>query len=257
MPATRTPSVSSVRRALSIIETLAHARNGMGVSVVSRKIHAPKSSTHTILLTLERSGFLQRDERTGHYLLGMKILTLGNALLGNTDVREQVRGYLLDLVEQTGLTGHLGVLDGDQLVYIDKVDSPGMVKMNTWVGRRIDSHATGLGKALLAHLSAHRFDELFRSKPLARRTRKTICSKDALRRDMQKIQARGYAIDDEECGAGVRCVGSAIFDREGKPIAAIGVSGTTGQVPRHKLESLGNLARDHARRISRNLGFDF
>jgi DNA-binding IclR family transcriptional regulator len=256
MAATKTPSVSSVKRALSIIETLAHARNGMGVAGVSRKIHAPKSSTHTILLTLERSGFLQRDERTGHYLLGMKILTLGNALLGNTDVREQVRGNLLDLVEQTGLTGHLGVLDGDQLVYIDKVDSPGFVKMNTWVGRRIEAHATGLGKALMAHLTSHRFDELFKAKSLCRRTRKTICSKDTLRREMQKIQARGYAVDDEECGMGVRCVASAIFDREGKAIASIGIAGTTAQVPRQKLEALGNLARDHARRISRNLGFD-
>src|SRR5260370_17682862 len=129
MPATRTPSVSSVRRALSIIETLAHARNGMGVSVVSRKIHAPKSSTHTILLTLERCGFLRRDEKTGHYLLGMKILTLGNALLGDTDVREKVRGYFLDIVEKTRRTGQLVVLGEDQLRSTLKMDSPALSTM--------------------------------------------------------------------------------------------------------------------------------
>jgi DNA-binding IclR family transcriptional regulator len=142
MVPTKTPSVSSVRRALTIIETLAHARNGMGVSVVSRKIHAPKSSTHTIFLTLERSGFLRRDDRTGHYSLGLKIFDLVSLCLGKTELREQTRPYLLNLVEQTGLTAHLAILDGDQVVYVDKVESPGLVKMNTWVGRRIDAHCT-------------------------------------------------------------------------------------------------------------------
>jgi IclR family transcriptional regulator, KDG regulon repressor len=256
MVPTKTPSVSSVRRALTIIETLAHARNGMGVSVVSRKIHAPKSSTHTILLTLERSGFLRRDDRTGHYSLGLKIFDLVSLCLGKTELREQTRPYLLNLVEQTGLTAHLAILDGDQVVYVDKVESPGLLKINTWVGRRIDAHCTALGKVLLAHLAAHRFDELFKSKVLARRTSRTIGSKDALKREMQRIRARGYAVDDEECGTGVRCLASAVFDHEGKAKASIGVSGTTAQVSRQKLESLGNLARDTARKISRNLGFE-
>jgi DNA-binding IclR family transcriptional regulator len=256
MGATKTPSVSSVKRALSIIETLAHAHKGMGVSGVSRKIHAPKSSTHTILLTLERGGFLQRDEQTGQYVLGLKILSLGSLHLGRTDVREQARRYLLNLVELTDLTAHLAILDGDQLVYVDKVDSPGLVKMNTWVGRNIDAHCTALGKALLANLPAGRLDELYKSKTLSRRTAKTIVSRDALAREMQRIRVRRYAVDDEECGTGVRCVGSSVFDREGKAIAAIGLSGTTAQVSRTKLESLGNLTRGFAAKISRNLGFD-
>jgi IclR family transcriptional regulator, KDG regulon repressor len=255
MVATRTPSVASVRRALSIIEILANAPNGMGVTGVSRKIHAPKSSTHTILLTLARSGFLQREDRTGNYILGLKILTLGSLNLDKTDVRTQAQGYLHNLVEHTGLTAHLAVLDGNQLVYVDKMDSPGMVKMNTWVGRRIDAHCTALGKALLASLPADRFDELYESKALAQRTVRTISSRDALRRELQRIRVRGYAVDDEECGIGVRCVGSTVFDREGKAAAAIGLSGTTAEISRERLESLGKLTRGSAGKLSRILGF--
>jgi len=158
-------------------------------------------------------------------------------------------------VEHTGLTAHLAILDGDQLVYVDKIDSPGMVKMNTWVGRRIDAHCTALGKALLAQLPAHRFDELYKYKALEQRTGRTISSRDALKRELQRIRVRNYAVDDEECGIGVRCVGSTVFDRGGRAAAAIGVSGTTAQISRDKLESLGKLARVCARKLSKNLGF--
>ena len=253
--AARTPSVSSVRRALSILEILAGTRNGLGVSAVSRKIHAPKSSTHTILLTLERGGFLQYDDRNEHYSLGPKFFALGYLLPSKTDTREQARPFLADLVETTGLTAHLAILDGNQLVYVEKVDSPGLVKINTWVGRRIDAHSTALGKVLLAQASTDRIHELFRSKSLDRRTPRTITTKDALLREMHKIRLRGYAVDDEECGLGVRCVSSPIFDREGKAIAAIGVAGTTAQISRQTMVSLGRLARDTAQRISRHLGF--
>jgi DNA-binding IclR family transcriptional regulator len=256
MTATKTPSVSSVRRALSIIEILANARNGLGVSGLSRRIHAPKSTTHTILLTLQRGGFLQCDDRTGRYALGSKFYMLGNRILAATEPREVARPFLIELVENTGLTAQMSILDGDQLVYVEKIDSPGLVKMNTWVGRRIDAHCTASGKALLAHLAADRINDLFRSRTLSQRTRRSIDSKEALKRELLKIRTRGYAVDDEECSIGVRCIASPIFDREGKPVASIGVAGTTAQVTRQKLESLGSLARSTAARISRSLGFN-
>ena len=255
MVASRTPSVSSVRRALSIIEMLAHAPSGMSVSGVSHKIGAPKSSTHTILLTLARCGFLEREHRTGNYTLGLKILTLGNLHIDKTDLRAQAQPYLHGLVERTGLTAHLAILDGNQLVYVDKIESPGMVKMNTWIGRRIDAHCTALGKALLANLPLDRLEDLYKRNALTQRTGKTISSRDALKREMQRIRFRRYAIDDEECGIGVRCVGSVVFDKEGRAAAAIGVSGTTAQIGKARLESLGILTRLCARKLSRNLGF--
>jgi IclR family KDG regulon transcriptional repressor len=254
MPATKTPSVSSVRRALSILELVANSRDGLGVSAIGRKIHAPKSTAHTILLTLERSNFLQHNDRTGKYTLGPKFYVLGDRLLADSGPREHARPFLLDLVAKTELTAHLAILDGDQVVYVEKIDSPGFVRMNTWVGRRIDARCTALGKALIAHLTPDRFGEMFRSDAMARRTRRSITSKEALKREMSRIRDRGYAIDDEECGLGVRCVAAPIFDRNGQAVIAIGMTGTTSQVTRTNLESLGTLARHAARKISRNLG---
>jgi IclR family KDG regulon transcriptional repressor len=227
----------------------------MGVAGISRKIHAPKSSTHTILLELERSGFLRRDDRTGDYSLGLKIFELVSLERGTTDLRDQARRYLLSVVAETGLTAHLAVLDGDQIVYVDKVESPGMVKINTWIGRRIDAHCTTLGKALLAYLTPTESDSLFKIKALTRRASRTITSKAALKRDMQKIRARGFALDEEECGTGVRCIASVILDHEARAMAAIGISGTTAQIPRRDLESLGVLLNEVANKISRIAGF--
>ena len=205
------------------IRRITKAALAIGIGI-SRKIDAPKSSTHTILLTLERSGFVRRDDRTGHYSLGLKIFDLASSGKGDTEIREQAHPELVTLEHQTGLTAHLAVLDREQVVYVDKVESNGLVKMNTWVGRRIDAHCTAIGKALLAYLAPAQFDELFRSKPLTRRTPRTIASKEALKRELQKISTRGFAIDDEECGAGVRCVAASIFDRGGKAVAtALGV----------------------------------
>ena len=254
MPATKTPSVASVRRALSILELVANSRDGLGVSAVGRKIQAPKSTAHTILLTLERSNFLQHNDRTGKYTLGSKFYVLGDRLLADSEPREHARPFLLDLVAKTQLTTHLAILDGNEVVYVEKIDAPGFVKMNTWVGRRIDARCTALGKALVAHLTPDRFGEMFRSDALPRRTRRSITSKEALKHEMSRIRDRGYAIDDEECGLGFRCVASPIFDRNGQVVIAIGMSGTTSQVTRTNLESLGALASLAARKISRNLG---
>jgi IclR family transcriptional regulator, KDG regulon repressor len=128
------------------------------------------------------------------------------------------------------------------------------VIMNTWVGRRIEARCTALGKALIAHLPPDRFGEMFRSDALARRTGRSITSKEALKREMSRIRDRGYAIDDEECGIGVRCVAAPIFDRNGRAVLSIGMSGTTSQVTRNNLESLGAITRHAAGKISRNLG---
>ena len=118
-----------------------------------------------------------------------------------------------------------------------------------------DQHYCFAQARLIAQLTSDRFDDLFGREALARKTRRTIDSKDALKREIQKIRARGYAVDDEECGLGVRCLASPICDREGRAVAAIGVAGTTAQVNRHDLEKLGNLAKNAAVKISRNLGF--
>ena len=152
MPATDSSPATAVERALNILENVAHRRDGLTNSEISRKLAIPKSSASCILRTLERRGYLRRDAETGHYKLGLKILSLGGDAQSNLDIADLAPPFMRSLVERVQLTAHLAVLDQGEAVYIEKVEAPGFFKVNTWVGRRMYLHSTSVGKALLAWL---------------------------------------------------------------------------------------------------------
>jgi IclR family acetate operon transcriptional repressor len=146
------------------------------------------------------------------------------------------------------------VLDRGQAVYIEKLDAPGFVKMDTWVGRRMYIHATSVGKALAAFLEKDELETILREQGLPRQTPRTLTSAARLQAELEKVREQGYAVDDEENSLGVRCVGASVFDAEGRVAAAVGVSGTTAQITRATLPKVADAVREAARKISRQLG---
>ncbi|MCS6806830.1 MAG: IclR family transcriptional regulator, partial [Blastocatellia bacterium] len=118
-------------------------------------------------------------------------------------------------MEQTKLTTHLAILEQGEAVYVEKVEAPGLVKIDTWVGRRMDINCTGVGKALIAYLPEEQLHELIKHRGLPRHNHKTITSPDKLIQDLQKVRARGYSLDDEEDELGVRCIGAPVFNHQG------------------------------------------
>src|SRR5713226_4211716 len=142
---------TAVERALAILESIAQRHDGLTNSQISGRLGIPKSSASYILRTLERRGYLRRESETGKYRLGLKVLSLGRGVLAGLNIGEAALPVLRALVERTQLTAHLAVLDHGEAVYIEKVDAPGFIKMNTWVGRRMFIHSTSVGKVLMAH----------------------------------------------------------------------------------------------------------
>ncbi len=253
MAASDSSPATAVERALSILENVAHRRDGLTNSEISRKLAIPKSSASYILRTLERRGYLRRDSGTGRYKLGLKILSLGGDAQSNLDIADIALPFMRSLGERVHLTVHLAVLDQGEAVYIEKVEAPGFFKVNTWVGRRMFLHSTSVGKALLAWLPKQEIEVIVRQQGMKKRTPKTINTMTRLLADLDLARDQGYAVDDEENSLGARCLGAPIFDGTGNVTAALGVSGTLTQMDEENLPRIVEVLKETARRISRQL----
>src|SRR5579864_1808159 len=205
---------TAVERALSVLEAVAERSGGLSNADISRRLKIPKSSASYILRALVKNGYLRRDRENARYHLGLKVVGLSHRALAGLDIREISEPILRQLVDTSQLTAHLAVLDNEEAVYIAKVDSPGFVKMNTWVGRRMQLNSTSVGKALIAYLAADEVSAILQRSGLNKRTPQTITVASRLMRDLEKVRELGYAIDDEENSPGVRCVAAPVFNSE-------------------------------------------
>jgi DNA-binding IclR family transcriptional regulator len=226
----KTQSVPALERGLLILEFLAQSRRGVTLSQLTRKLQLPRSSGHALLLTYQRTGYVQRCEKTGRYCLGLRLQSLANLALGGTSLRTQAAPFLHQLMRDTGLTVHMAVMEDGEAILIDRVEAPGAHHLATWVGKRMGLHCTALGKSLIAELPSDLLDELIRKQGLMRYNENTIASRRALRLACENVQKLGYAIDDEEEEIGVRCIGAPVRNSAKEVVAAISISGTKAQL---------------------------
>src|SRR6202158_193118 len=248
------PSVA-VERALAILEAVAHEPEGLSNADISRKLKIPKSSASYILRTLEKQNYLNRDPLSGKYRVGLKILSLSRGALSGIDVREVALPIMRHLMEKTHLTCHLAILDGPEAVYIEKVEPQGFIRMDTWVGRRMRVHATSVGKALVAHIPQERLEKNLAERAMEKRTPKTITTLPRLLKDLERVRAQGYAVDDEENNMGARCLGAPVFNQSGTIEASLGLSGTTNQRNVQTRPRILESLKGAARHVSMQLGY--
>jgi DNA-binding IclR family transcriptional regulator len=251
----KTPSVPALESALNALELLAQSRAGLTLSELTRRLEIPKSSAHCLLLTLERRGYLHRNERN-RYLFGLRLFSLANMALSGLELRERAAPFLKSLMARTRLTVHLAMLEQHEAVLIEKVEPAGIFRLATWLGKRMDVHCTGLGKALTAYLPDDELEQLVHEHGLPRHNDNTISSLRRLRDDLARTRKLGYAVDDEEDEIGHRCIGAPIFDQTGAVIAAVSVSGTTSDVSGDNVVFLAERVKECAASISSVLRMD-
>jgi IclR family acetate operon transcriptional repressor len=169
-------------------------------------------------------------------------------------LRDLALPHLRHLVEQTRLGAHLAVLDHGDAVYVERIESPGFIKMDIWNGRRVAPQATAIGKALICNLDKQEVQEIVARHRIAPASSKTIMSVSRLHTELAVTRRRGYAIDDEEHAVGVRCVAAPVFSATSEIVAAIGVSGTVSQISDSYLSAVGNIVRTVALKLSAQLG---
>jgi IclR family acetate operon transcriptional repressor len=249
------PSISStVVKAIGILDILAAGADvGISLAELSAIIKMPKSSTHRYLVTLQELGLAERKDGD-RFSLGTKVIELAGSFLAKSDLRNESQAVLNDLAEKTGETIHLAVASGTEVVYIAKVESRHALGMSSHIGARLPMYCTALGKAILAFSDK----ELLRAvlaEPLKPRTPQSLTTGKALTADLDLVRSRGYAIDDEENEAGIRCVGAPIFDYTASPVAAISISVPRERMDQGRLRSLGSLVCEAAQAVSKRHGY--
>lgn len=255
MTALKTPSPPAVDRAISILEKLAESRSGLTLPELRQQLALPKSSVHSVLVALERRGYLHRHEKTGRYMFGLKLFGLANMALSGLDIREAAAPHLRSLMQRTRLTVHMSILERDEAVLVEKMEPPGLFRLATWMGKRMDVHCTGVGKAIIAFLPEEHLEHLLGERTLPRHNENTICSPKRLRAALAEVRSKGYAVDDEEDEIGLRCIGAPVFGPSGEVLAAISIAGTTSQITPENETALARQVKATAATISEQLGY--
>lgn len=246
--------VQSIERALDIIEVLADYQDGIGVTELAGKLGLNKSTVHRILATLASRGYVNKTDK-GLYRLGINLIEVVSCYINNLELQTEARPYVAQTTAELGLTCHLGVLDGDQVVYIEKMDVFSNVRMYSQIGVRVRSYSCSLGKCLLSNYSATQVRQIMKDCSFIKFTEKTVGSIDELLADLELVSRRGWAIDDEESERGHRCIGAPIYDYRGDIIAALSASGPVSLLTEDRIESVAEYVKKQALEISRSMGY--
>ncbi len=239
--AVKTPSVSGLERGLVLLELLTRSKVGLTMTQLVEVSEFPRSSVHTLLLTLQRRGYLYRNHKTRRYMFARKLLDLANTTVAGLLLREVSSLRLQALTNRLRMTTHMGILENYQALIISKFAPAGHSRESTWVGGRLLLHSTGLGKALISQLSTADLRAVIRVHGLPKCNENTICSDRKFELDIACCRERGFSISDEECELGSRCLGAPILDEYGNAIAAISVAGTTDQI---RQDTIGDISQE-------------
>lgn len=255
MPEDNRNLVQSVSRSLRILEALGRDGKPQSLAEITAAVKLPKTTVHRLLETLQYEGYVEQNPVTRQLLLSSKILELAASFLGRFDVREVARPLLMELWQRSQETVHLGLIDGSEVLYVEKLDSPHTIRMYSKIGRRAPLHCTGLGKALLANLPAEELERILEQQEFQRFTENTLVDRADLLQELANIRSRGVAFDNEEHEKNVRCVAAPVFDAQGQVNSAISIAGPAFRMTPERQQDLEPYVVEAAQKISRRLGY--
>lgn len=248
----RTGTLGSVANAARVLKSFTATEREWGVTDLARKLDIAKSTAHRLLATLTDEGLLEQDVETGRYRLSLAVFDLA-AAVQTLDLHEAVLPPMTELRNRTGETVQVAVLDGREVVYIERLDSPNTLRLFLEVGRRNSAHCTGCGKALLAFSPPEQINRILQGWSMERRTDHTITTEAAMRADLEAARRRGYACNRQESEVGVVSVAAPIRDLSGRTVAAISVAGPAERLDAEELR-FAQSTMQAAAMISRRLG---
>jgi IclR family pca regulon transcriptional regulator len=250
----------SLERGLAILSTFRSGRPLLGVSDLSRQVGLSRSTTHRYVATLAALGYLQQDAETKKYRLGPRVLDLGFSAINSMELREISAPHLRQLSDKTGHTVNMSVLDGSDIVYIERCRARASqrdVELNLHVGSRLPAYCTSMGKVLLAFLPRDELDALLGSVQFTRRGPNTITSKSRLIRELERVRAHELAVNNEELAYGLRSMATPVRSQSGEVVAAINIAVHRSLVSLDDLvKNLAEPLKQAAADIRSRLGFE-
>lgn len=246
----------SVEKVFQIIEVMAENKGLMRLQDISAKVGLPASTALRYLNTLQSFHYVIQDVDTLKYSLTLKFAHIGSLVSSQISIRDVARSYLVDLSKKCDESACLAVEENMEVIYIDVVDGPdSMLKTMQRIGKRAPLHTTGVGKLLLLNYDDKQIDMMISKKGLPATTEKTITNKKDLMKELSKVKLQGYALDDEECEMGARCIAAPIRDYTGNIIAGISISGPAIRMTWDKIEIIKEYIKDAAKEISKIMAY--
>jgi IclR family transcriptional regulator, acetate operon repressor len=221
----RTEPESATLRAVALLELIAAADDPPTLEELTRASGLPKPSVYRILQLLIRGELVEREVSAKRYIVGPRIAALSLAVQMRSPLRRERHTILSRLVDEIGETCNFTMLDGNEAVYVDRVETSAIVRLHMKIGSRVPLHCTASGKLFLAHLPSAAMQRLLRSAPLKRYTDRTITGVDALERELAKTRASGVGTDSGEFLDGSVCLAVPVVDPRGRVCAAVAVHG--------------------------------
>jgi DNA-binding IclR family transcriptional regulator len=241
-------------KGLMVLEAVTDVENRpRTIEELAARVGLTRSNTHRTLQTLAHAGYIVKDDDSGGYRATVRLFELAARQLAQLDVRKLAQPAMRRLAELSGETVHLSILDGIEVVYIDKIDSPQPVRAYSYIGGRAPAYAVATGKALLAHQPDGYIARC--ADALQTHTPRTIATMPALEEEMRKIRRQGYAANRGEWRATVGGVAVAIFNSLEQPVAALGISGPLERLSAGRMKELAPAVADCAREVSRLMGY--
>jgi DNA-binding IclR family transcriptional regulator len=252
-PAFQIWKVSSIARSIHVIDLLAR-RGPLGVRAVAQQLSLPLGSAHRILNDLAAECIIERTAG-GEWQLSYRLLEIVGVQLERVQLPRLARPVLEQLASDTRETTFLAVPSGDEIVYLDKVQTDMQLQLNVELGTRRPMHCTGLGKAILAFLPEAQQEQVLAGAPLRQYTPNTITDPIVLRLELERTRQRGYSIDREEIIPGIHCIAVPILNHVGRPVGAISIAGTTPKSEGERLDAMVSRLMGAGEYVSRRLGF--
>lgn len=241
--------VRALDRALDVLDVIATG-NGLTLSEIAQRLELAPSTVHRVLVTLAGRGVAETDSQSQTWFVGPTAFRLGSAFMRRSGLVERARPVLRRLMEVTGETANLGILNGDAVLFLSQAETHETIRAFFPPGTRSALHASGIGKALLAYARPNDLRQIIRGLRLERFTDRTLAEPDLLAEDLVRIRARGYAIDNEERTLGMRCIAAPIFDLGREAAAGISVSGPLHRMTDARLEEVARAVTAAGRELS-------
>lgn len=246
--------VQSIDRATAILECFNEEKRELKLSEISEKLGLNKSTVHGIITTLKYHGFISQNEETQKYRLGIRFIEFGDLVINSLNIRNAALSVIDDVCEKIEETIHVAMLDGLDVVWIEKKECTKSIKTSTKIGARLPAYTTADGKVILCYLDKDKI-KAYLPKKIPQYTKNTITNKTEFFKRLDEIKEKGYTIDNEEFVEGIKCVAAPIFDHEGNVRFSLSTTGPAFRMTDEKIKELVIIIREAANEISRRIGY--
>jgi len=246
--------VQSIDRAVAILDCFSEEKKELRLSEISERLGLNKSTVHGIISTLKYHGFISQDEETQKYKLGIRFVEFGDLVINSMNIRNAAVPVIDAVCERIEETVHIAMLDGLDVVWIEKRECTKSIKTSTKIGARLPAYTTADGKIIICYQNKDKIKN-YLPKRIPQYTKNTITNKGEFIKKLEEMKKNGYAIDNEEYVEGLKCVAAPIFDHNGKVRFSLSTTGPAFRMDEERIKELIVIIREAANEISHRIGY--